>query len=298
MFSRTKIMTPTPPYSERVDVVGNLVAEADFVLVGAGAGLSAAAGLNYQDPALFARWYPQFRRLGICTIWECITTHWAPDDANRRRFWAFWSHHILRIRYDTPAAVVYSELHQLVSAKKHFVITTNVDGQFHKAGFDPRALFTPQGDYGKFQCDQPCCDSLYDNHTTVRQMVANTDPESLLIRDTDIPRCPACGSYLERNLRRDVHFVEAPHMERQPAYAEFVNRSFAGRLLLLEFGVGFNTPSIIRWPFERIAIKHPCATLVRVNLDDAKVPDNIEQRSISFHEDVALVLKDLSRLSR
>jgi NAD-dependent SIR2 family protein deacetylase len=291
-------MMPTLQYSEQVEAVAHLLAEADFVLIGAGAGLSAAAGLNYQDPALFARWYPQFRRLGISTIWEAIIAHWEPDDTNRRGFWAFWAHHILRIRYDTPAAAVYSDLRRLVSAKEHFVITTNVDGQFCKSGFELHALLTPQGDYGKFQCDQPCCDSLYDNHTAVQQMVANTDPESLQIRDTDIPRCPACGSYLERNLRRDHHFVEAPHMERQPAYAEFVHRSFSGRLLLLEFGVGFNTPSIIRWPFEQIAIKHPCATLVRVNLDQAAVPNTIEERSIAFRQDVALVLKDLLAFTR
>jgi NAD-dependent SIR2 family protein deacetylase len=139
-------MTPTPHYSERVDAVAHLLAEADFVLIGAGAGLSAAAGLNYQDPDLFARWYPQFRRLGIRTIWEAITAHWEPDDTNRRRFWAFWAHHILRIRYSTPATAVYSDLRRLVSGKEHFVLSTNVDGQFCKAGFDFHALFTPQGD--------------------------------------------------------------------------------------------------------------------------------------------------------
>lgn len=288
-------MKPTPPYFERIEAVAQLFAEADFVLIGAGAGLSAAAGLDYQDPALFARWYPQFRRLGIRTIWEGIVGHWAPDDANRRRFWAFWAHHILRIRYDTPATAVYSGLRQVVSAKEHFVITTNVDGQFDKAGFGSDILFTPQGDYGKFQCDQPCSDSLYDNHPAVQQMAANTDQDSLLIRDADFPRCPACGSYLERNLRRDPRFVEAPHLERQPAYAGFVERSFSGRLLLLELGVGFNTPSIIRWPFERIAMGHPCATLVRVNREAAEAPETIGEKSIVFREDAALVLKDLRR---
>jgi len=293
MFSHRKITTSTPQYSEKIDAVARLLHEADFVLVGAGAGLSAAAGLNYQDPDLFARWYPQFTRLGIRTIWESITAHWEPDDTNRRRFWAFWAHHILRIRYDTPATSVYSALRQLVAAKEHFVITTNVEGQFLKAGFRSDALFTPQGDYGKFQCDRPCCETLYGNHAAVRQMVANTDPELLLVRDTDIPRCPACGSYLERNLRKDHHFVEAPYMERQPAYAGFVNRSSTGKLLLLELGVGFNTPAIIRWPFERITFEHPSATLIRVNLADAWIPGEIEERSITFHEDVAQVVQDL-----
>jgi NAD-dependent SIR2 family protein deacetylase len=113
------------------------------------------------------------------------------------------------------------------------------------------------------------------------------------VRDSDIPRCPACGDCLERNLRRDGHFVESPHMEKQPAYAEFVNRSFAGRLVLLELGVGFNTPGIIRWPFERLASHHPHASLFRVNVDDARVPAEIETRSIGFREDAAQVIQDL-----
>ena len=138
-------------YRESIAAAARLVAEADFVVIGAGAGLSAAAGLNYQDADLFARWYPQFYNLGIRSIWEGITTHWAPNDKNRKRFWAFWAHHIQTIRYDAPAGLVYLNLRRLVAKKEHFVISTNVDGQFQKAGFDPQLLFTPQGDYGQFQ---------------------------------------------------------------------------------------------------------------------------------------------------
>jgi NAD-dependent SIR2 family protein deacetylase len=283
----------TPQYSGGIDAVAGLLDEAECVLIGAGAGLSAAAGLNYQDPELFARWYPQFTRLGIRTIWEGITTHWRPNDSNRRRFWAFWAQHILRIRYNTLATSVYSGLRRLMAEKEHFVITTNVDGQFVKAGFRPDTLFTPQGDYGRFQCDRPCCDKLHDNHHLVQQMVANTDPESLLVRDADIPRCPSCGSYLERNLRKDHHFVEGPYMERQPAYAGFVDNSVTGKLLLLEFGVGFNTPSIIRWPFERLVQSHPCATLVRVNPDDPSVPNAIGRKSLPFRLDASVIIKSL-----
>jgi len=145
----------TQPYSDSVEDAGRLLAQADFVLIGAGAGLSAAAGLNYQDPELFRKWYPQFARLGLNTIWEAIVAHGRPNDQNRRRFWAFWAHHILRIRYATPAAATYLDLRRLVSGKRHFVITTNVDGQFGKSGFPLQAIFTPQGDYAKLQCDQP-----------------------------------------------------------------------------------------------------------------------------------------------
>jgi len=285
----------TRPYSDSVEDVRRLLAEADFILIGAGAGLSAAAGLNYQDPELFRQWYPQFARLGLNTIWEAIVAHWAPNDQNRRRFWAFWAHHIQKIRYDAPPGTPYLHLSRLVAGKPHFVITTNVDAQFAKAGFSPSVLFTPQGDYGKFQCAAPCNRTLHDNRDLVRSLIANTDAANVLVRDADIPRCPACGEYLERNLRRDGHFVESPHMERQPAYAEFVNRSSNGRLVLLELGVGFNTPGIIRWPFERIARKHPSARLVRINLQDARVPGSIADRSLAFPEDLARVLGDLAK---
>ena len=139
----------------------------------------------------------------------------------------------------------------------------------------------------------PCSDTLHDNRDLVQNLITNMDGASLLVWDSDIPRCPACGDYLERNLRRDGHFVESPHMEEQTAYAEFVNRSFAGRLVLLELGVGFNTPGIIRWPFERLVSHHPHASLLRVNVDDARVPVEIETRSVGFREDAAHVIQDL-----
>ncbi len=283
----------TQPYSERVEAAARLLAQADFVLIGAGAGLSAAAGLNYQDPELFRQWYPQFARLGFKNIWEAIVAHWAPNDDNRRRFWAFWAHHIQTVRYDAPPGTPYLDLSRLVAGKPHFVITTNVDAQFAKAGFPPDQLFTPQGDYGKFQCATPCNDTLHDNRNLVQNLIAHTDGASVLVRDSDIPRCPACGDYLERNLRRDGRFVESLHMERQPAYSEFVNHSSTGSLVILELGVGFNTPGIIRWPFERIVSHHPRASLLRVNVDDARVPDVIETRAIGFQENAAQLIRDL-----
>jgi NAD-dependent SIR2 family protein deacetylase len=280
-------MISTQDYSARIDSAVSALAESDHILVGAGAGLSAAAGLNYQDSRVFRDWYPQFAGLGYRTIWDAITHHWSPDDANRRQFWAFWATHIQRIRYDAGPGKPYLDLHLLVKDKSHFVITTNVDGQFRKAGFDPHRMFTPQGDYGKFQCATPCRNILYDNFEMVQRMLENLDDSKRRVREEDIPRCPNCGDYLERNLRRDDHFVEEPYMEKQRDYADFVNRSTGGKLVLLELGAGFNTPSIIRWPFERITAQHPHAMLIRINLDDACVPGKIANRSIGFREDIA-----------
>jgi NAD-dependent SIR2 family protein deacetylase len=283
----------TRAYFDRVEAAGRLLAEADFILIGAGAGLSAAAGLNYQDPDLFRQWYPQFARLGLNTVWEAIVAYWSPNESNLRRFWAFWAHHIQKMRYDAPPGPPYLNLARLVAGRPYFVITTNVEAQFAKAGFLPESVFTPQGDYGKFQCAVPCNDILHDNRTLVQKLIANMDEARVQVQESDIPHCPSCGTCLERNLRRDNCFVESPYMERQPTYADFVDRSFTGRLVLLEFGAGFNTPGIIRWPFERITSRHPRASLLRVNLDDASVPAEIEEKSIGFIEDAARVLQDL-----
>jgi len=286
-------MTSTPVYSARIDAAASALVEADNILIGAGAGLSAAAGLNYQDAQVFNAWYPQFARLGYRTIWDAITHHWRPDDANRRQFWAFWATHIQRIRYDAEPGKPYVDLRRLVRGKSRFIITTNVDGQFKKAGFDPHRMFTPQGDYGRFQCAKPCRNILYDNLEMVQRMLANLDNSKLRVREEDIPHCPNCGDYLERNLRRDNHFVEEPYMEKQGDYADFVNQSTGGKLVLLELGVGFNTPSVIRWPFERITAQHPHATLIRINLDDARVPGKIAAKSMGFQEDIAQVMQTL-----
>jgi NAD-dependent SIR2 family protein deacetylase len=129
-------------------------------------------------------------------------------------------------------------------------------------------------------------------------MNAHLDSHELKVREEDIPRCPRCRSFLERNLRRDEHFVEAPHMEKRPTYEQFLNRSQDGRLVLLELGVGFNTPSIIRWPFERIAARHENAALIRVNLNEAEIPNAIEGKSIGLPKDSSRVVQDIWSLMR
>jgi NAD-dependent SIR2 family protein deacetylase len=293
MYLRRKIMTSTQDYSARINSAAGALAESDHILIGAGAGLSAAAGLNYKDLRLFQDWYPQFAALGYRNIWDAIVHHWSPDEGNRKQFWAFWATHIQRIRYDAGPSKLYLDLHRLVRDKSHFVITINVDGQFKKARFDPHRMFTPQGDYGKFQCAKPCRNILHDNLEMVQRMLANLDNSRLRVREEDIPRCPTCGGYLERNLRRDDHFVEEPYMEKQCDYADFINRSTGGKLVLLELGVGFNTPSIIRWPFERITTQHPHAALIRINLDDVRVPGEIAAKSIAFQQDIAQVIQAL-----
>jgi NAD-dependent SIR2 family protein deacetylase len=270
--------------------MGDLVAAADYVLVGAGAGLSTAGGLNYQDPAFFKQIFPEMRDSGFQTVWEAVTHYWSEKLVNPLEFWGYWARHIQRIRYELPVTEVYQALFNLVKNKNYFVITTNVDGQFFKAGFDPTRLFHPQGDYGLFQCRRPCSDDLYDNREMVRKMLSNLDCRTWHIREADLPRCPRCGELMVRNLRIDDTFVEKPHMADQPRYVDFINGSVGGHLLMLELGVGFNTSGVIRWPFEEIALKHPSATLVRLNRDHPELPVKLAGKALSLDKDIADVI--------
>ena len=145
----------TPDYLDNITKAAKFIREADYVLVGAG--LSAAGGLNYGDSKLFKEWFPKLSELGINTIGEAVSLYWNVDDLNRRNFWAYWANHINKIRYEAPALKPYLCLFEVLKDKKHFIITTNVDGQFIKGSFNKEKIFAPQGDYGLFQCEKRCC---------------------------------------------------------------------------------------------------------------------------------------------
>lgn len=285
----------TQSYSDNIIKAAELIQEADYILIGAGAGLSASAGLNYHDAKLFKEWFPGLSQLGVKTIGEAISLYWEVDDLNRRSFWAYWANHIQKIRYDAPALQPYLELFDIVKDKNYFIITTNVDGQFIKEGFRTDKIFTPQGDYGLFQCDKPCTDQVFDNRVMIEKMISNMHKDDFLILEADIPRCPICGSYLAKNLRVDDTFVETPHMKKQRDYLDFVNLSATGKLVLLELGVGFNTPGIIRWPFEQITANFPSASLIRINMDHAKTPEKITAKCLVFDCDILETITEIKK---
>lgn len=280
-------------YSDNIIKAIDQIRDADYILIGAGAGLSASGGLNYSDTKLFKEWFPRLSQLGVRTIGEAISIFWNVNDSNRRAFWAYWANHIQKIRYDAPALQPYLDLLDIVKDKNYFIITTNVDGQFIKAGFSKDKIFAPQGDYGLFQCDKPCSDEVFYNHIMIDKMVSNMDNDDFRIREVDIPHCPICGSYLAKNLRIDDTFVEASHMKMQEDYLEFVNQSEDGKLVLLELGVGFNTPGIIRWPFEQVTSEHHSATLIRINMDHSKIPEKITSKCLAFNSDIAEVITEM-----
>ena len=263
---------------------------AEAILIGAGAGLSAAAGMSYIG-ARFERYFADFReRYGITDIYAGGFYPFA----TREEYWAWWSRQVLYNRYVDAPLPVYRDLLTLVRGRDYFVLTTNVDHQFQRAGFDRQRLFYTQGDYGLWQCARPCHDKTYDNEAAVRRMVA--EQRDMRIPTALIPRCPVCGGPMTMNLRIDDTFVqdEGWHAAYR-RYADFVQRHRRNRVVYLELGVGRNTPGIIKYPFWDYTLQNPRAIYACVNLGQAWAPRDIADRAICLDADIGQVLTQLLR---
>lgn len=261
----------------------------DAVLIGAGAGLSDAAGLTYSGER-FERYFSDFhRKYGITDMYSggFYPYHTLEE------YWAWWSRHIYYNRYVDPPLPLYAELLGLVKDKDYFVLTTNVDHQFQRAGFDKKRLFYTQGDYGLWQCSMACHDRTYDNEDMVRQML---DRQSdMRIPSELIPVCPVCGAPMTMNLRCDDSFVQDKGWyAAAKRYEEFCQQNRHGKMLYLELGVGNNTPGIIKFPFWRMTAQNPEAVYVCINSGEAVCPKQIEAQSICIHEDIGLLLSTVS----
>ena len=260
---------------------------ADYVIIGAGAGLSAAAGITYSGRRFTDNFMDFITKYGLTDMYSSA---FYPFKTEEER-WAYWARHILMNRYDMPATGLYRLLLNVVKEKDYFVITTNVDGQFEKSGFDRERIFTVQGDYAYLQCANGCHDKLYYNENLVREMARQTN--DCRIPSGLIPHCPVCGGKMDVHVRKDRYFVQdSQWYASNERYQDFLRKACDGNALLLELGVGYNTPTIIRFPFERLAAQRKNITLVRINRDypDAQVP---KSHFISFDESCRKILQDL-----
>lgn len=277
---------------EQAERLAAEIDEADAVLVGAGAGLSASAGLEYGGER-FMRLFADFHAAyGIRDMYAGGFYPYAtPEEC-----WAWWSRHIMANRYDQEAGAPYVDLLRVLEGREHFVLTTNVDHQFQLAGIDRARLFYTQGDYGLFQCSKPCAQVVYENEEAVRRMAA--EQRGMRIPSELIPRCPRCGAPMAVNLRVDATFVEDEGWHAAARrYEAFVRAHSEGRIVLLELGVGGNTPGIVKYPFWRLAARNPQATYVCVNRGEAYAPSEIAARSRCLDADIGDVLaKTAARL--
>ena len=288
MLSRIWTKKSTPDYSAQIKNLQTTLSEADTVVIGAGAGLSTSAGFVYTGER-FEKYFSDFAaKYGIKDMYSGGFYPFATPEEH----WAYWSRYICINRYMDAPKPVYDDLLKLVQDKDYFVITTNVDHCFQKAGFDKKRLFYTQGDYGLFQCSEPCCQETFDNEAMIREMV--TRQEDMKVPTELLPICPHCGNPLTMNLRSDNKFVEDEGWHRAAErYENFLRTREGQKNLFLELGVGFNTPVIIKYPFWQMTAKNPNATYACINQGQAMCPQEIEQRSICLDADISAVIARL-----
>ena len=285
MFSRIWTKPSTKSCSEPMERLKAALQDCDAVVIGAGAGLSTAAGFTYTGER-FEKYFSDFaEKYGIQDMYSGGFYPFATPEEH----WAYWSRYIYINRYMDAPKPVYNDLLKLVHDKDYFVITTNVDHCFQKAGFDKKRLFYTQGDYGLFQCSEPCCQETFDNEAVIREMVERQ--ENMKVPTELLPTCPHCGKLLTMNLRCDDKFVEDEGWHRAAERYENFLRTRAGqKILFLELGVGYNTPVIIKYPFWQMTAKNPNAIYACINQGQAVCPQEIQQRSICMNADVGYIV--------
>lgn len=288
MFTKILTTKSTESCSDNTRRLKAEIEAADAIIIGAGAGLSTSAGLTYSGER-FYRYFSDFhQKYGITDIYS---GGFYPFDT-LEEYWAWWSRHIYYNRYDVSAGKTYINLLDLVKDKNYFVLTTNVDHQFQKAGFDKNRLFYTQGDYGLWQCSKACRNITYNNEKMVRKMIA--EQKDMKIPTELIPLCPVCGEPMTMNLRSDNTFVEDEGWYKAAErYSNFLRSRQNGNILFLELGVGMNTPVIIKYPFWQMTAENPNAIYACVNQGEAYCPNEIADRSICINDDIDKLLSSL-----
>ena len=278
-------------YENQISRAAENIRNADCVIIGAGAGASTAAGIQYGGKRFTDNFAEFIKKYGEHYMTDMYAAGFYPYPSEEAK-WGYWSKHALMNRFDPPALPLYTELYDIVKNKEYFVLTTNVDHQFYKAGFDEKRIFATQGDYGKIQCQKACHPKTYDAKDLFRKM--DKARRDCLIPSELVPKCPVCGGNMAMNLRCDNYFVEdeAWH-EAADRYAGFLEQNKDKKVVLLELGVGFNTPIIIRFPFEKMVRENSSYSLIRLNMDEAVVPESFGERAIGIGGDMAKAITDI-----
>lgn len=292
MYLKTAITKSTNGYWDNYQIkhsaekVCRKIESADAIVIGAGAGLSASAGFTYSGKRFEDNFADFIKKYGFKDMYSAGFHPYQSSE----EYWAYWSRYIYINRYQNAPKSVYNDLYHLVRNRNYFILTTNVDHCFQKAGFDKRRLFYTQGDYGLWQCSKPCHNKTYDNESAVKKMVA--EQKNMHIPSELLPHCPICGAPMVMNLRAGHTFVEDDgwHMAAQ-RYQNFIRRHKGKKILYLELGVGSNTPGIIKYPFWQMTAENPNAIYICINYGEAMCPQEIEKRAICIDEDIGLILQ-------
>lgn len=288
MFSKTETMKYIEDYSDKLNKIAEKIKNSEAIIIGIGAGMSTSAGLSYSGER-FMKYFSDFHnKYGINDMYS---GGFYPFETSEE-YWAWWSRHVFYNRYDVGAGQAYKDLLDIVKDRNYFVITTNVDHQLQKAGFDKKKLYYTQGDYGLFQCSVPCHDKTYGNEEIIRKMIRKQ--ENTKIPTSLIPHCPICDKEMTMNLRKDEKFVQDEGWYKaNKNYAEFLKKYKDKKTVFLELGIGNNTPGIIKYPFWQMTYQNKNADYITVNLNDIAYPEPIKNQTVFIEDDISKVLKDI-----
>lgn len=284
------------PYEEQIMQAADMIQKADYVLMGAGAGagLSTAAGAVYGG-TWFEKNFKEFKeKYGNGPYMQDMYSagfHPYPDEES---FWGYWSKQAILGGIDLDVTPLYKDILKLLKDKRTFCLSTNADGQFQKAGYKEEQIFCTQGDYFHIQCQKACHQRTYNAVKLFKQM--DQARKNCQIPTYMVPKCPICGGPMTMNLRCDQYFVQdEAWYQAEKRFGDFLNEALKSQknLLLLELGVGFNTPTIIRFPFEKLVKENKQVNLIRLNLNEAVIPESIEQQAVGINKDIKQTIKDL-----
>ena len=270
---------------DNIKRIKELINESNAIVIGAGAGLSTAAGFEYGGTYFLDNFSDIYEKYGYKDMYSAGFHNFKTSEEK----WGYWSRFIYLQRYKEGAKPLYKTLLDIVRNKNYFVITTNVDHQFQLSGFDKNRLFYTQGDYGLFQCSVPCHNKTYDNKDIIYKMINNL--KDGLIPSNLIPKCPICGEEMATNLRSDDRFVEDDGwLKASHNYEHFLLNNKDKKILFLELGVGWNTPSIIKFPFIKMTYEFKSAFYVCINKGYNQIPEEIEDKSIIINDDISKII--------
>lgn len=273
---------------ELIQKLKNEIENSEYILIGAGAGLSTSAGFLYDGKRFEDNFEDYIKKYGFTDMYSAGFYNFPTIE----EYWAYFSLYVYINRYDIEENETYLNLYNIVKDKKYFVITTNVDGRFIDSGFDKDKIFAVQGDFSLFQCSKPCRQETFYNEKYIREMIKYK--KEMKIPSELVPKCPYCQRNMSMNLRTDNTFVEDKNwFEQKNNYENFLNISKNSKILFLELGVGFNTPSIIKYNFWKMTLNNQKSCYASINLGECYCASEIEKQSICINSDISKVLKDL-----
>ena len=287
------------PYEEQVQKATELIEDADYILFGLGAGMSTAAGAQYGGE-FFKKNFGEFiEKYGAGPYMQDMYSAGFYPYPDEESYWGYWSRQAIVGGIELDVTPLYRQLIALAEGKQSFCLSTNADGQMEKAGYPSEQIFCTQGDYFHIQCAKGCHAKIYDARARFHQM--DQARRDCKVPSYMVPKCPVCGGKMNMNLRIDQYFVEDGDWEiADTRFRDFLQEALQSgkRICLIDCGTGFNTPMIIRFPFEKMVRNYKQCSMVRLNLNEAVVQESCMDREVGINADMAKSIPDILKILR